>query len=365
MPLTTYREVRPWAKAIREAVQLRRMPPWFVESASVRFANDASLSDAERQAIVDWASGGASEGPPLRTPPVSPPKQPPPDLVLRARQPFTVRPGQTVEYQYLILPVGGAEDRWVTRIEIQPSAREIVHHIVAYVREKDAEWLRAAPRQTMHVPPPRDRTTKADILAVYTPGARAVSLPKGMAKKLPAGAEIVLQFHYTAARHAAADRTSVALSFAREVPSQRVLTLQMGVDDLEIEPGERRHRRSVSGTLPNDALLLSLMPHMHLRGAEFAFELLGTNGRVETLLRVKPFDFHWQLTYWLAEPRLLRKGTRLRFTGTFDNSANNPRNPDATATVRWGEQSWEEMMIGFFDVAVDPALDKAAFFLRD
>lgn len=369
MPLTTYREVRPWAKAIRQAVQLRRMPPWFVDSASVPLAHDPSLPDAERNAILDWVSGGAQQGSPMKatvpapTPPPTPTPPPPADLVLTAPQPFRVAPGDIVDYQYLILP-GPTVDRWVTRIQIRPSARDIVHHIVAYVRERDATWLRDAPRGVMHVPPPRDRVTQADILAVYTPGARAVELPPGMAKKLPAGAEIVLQFHYTAARRPLADRTSVAFHFARQPPAKRVLTLQMGVDDLEIEPGDRRYRRSVTGTLPNDALLLNLMPHMHLRGAEFAFELLGDGGRAETLLRVKPFDFYWQLTYWLAQPRPLPKGTRLRFTGTFDNSAANPRNPDPTATVHWGEQSWQEMMIGFFDVAVEPNLDKPAFFLR-
>jgi hypothetical protein len=118
----------------------------------------------------------------------------------------------------------------------------------------------------------------------------------------------------------------------------------------------------VSGTMPRDALLLSLLPHMHLRGSEFECQMAPPGGQLQTLLRVKPFDFYWQLSYRLAEPILLHRGDRLVWTGHFDNSANNPRNPDPTAEVRWGEQSWQEMMIGFFDVAVEPDVDKAAFF---
>ena len=147
-------------------------------------------------------------------------------------------------------------------------------------------------------------------------------------------------------------------------PAKRILTLQMGRDDLRIPPGDANYRAAVSGTLPGDALLISLFPHMHLRGVAFDFDVVGAGGYVETLLNVKPYNFNWQLNYVLKQPRLLRKGTRLRWTGYFDNSANNPFNPDPSAEVTWGEQSWEEMMIGFFDVAVDPHVDKHTFFIR-
>ena len=364
MPLTAYAQVRPWAKAIRQAVTLRKMPPWFAASGSLHFANDASLSQDDIATIRDWVDAGAPAGSVTVTKAAPSPAPFTPDLVLRAPRPFPVPAGAVIEYQYLILPVPGKAERWVNRVEIRPSARQVVHHIVAYVREAGSPWLAASPRNVMHVPPPDQRTTKADILAVYTPGARRVELPAGFAKKLPAGADIVLQFHYTAATKAAFDQTAIALGFAQEPPMKQVLTLQMGVDEIEIPPGERNYRATVSGTLPNDALLVSLMPHMHLRGRRFDFEIAGEGGRVESLLRVEPFDFHWQLTYWLDRPRPLARGTRLRWTAYFDNSAANARNPDPTATVRWGEQSWQEMMIGFFDVAVDPAVGKSAFFVR-
>jgi len=365
MAFTTYSQTRPWAKAIREAILSRRMPPWFAARASVQFANDPTLTAPEKQTLLDWIAAGAPRGRQPEPPPAKPsPWSFPPDLTLTAPQAFSVPARTTVEYQYLILPVPqSASDRWIDRVEIRPSTPALVHHAVAYIREPGDAWLKDAPRGVFHVPPPADRVTKADILAVYTPGARALTLPPGFAKKLPAGAEIVLQFHYTAhPQRTLRDRTSLALGFARAPIQKRVLTLQMGVDKIEIPPGERRHRLSVTGTLPGDTLLMSLMPHMHLRGSEFEFEILREGGQVETLLQVKPFDFHWQLTYWLTRPRPLPKGTRLRFTGYFDNSPNNPRNPDPTATVTWGEQSWQEMMIGFFDVAVDPGASKPEFF---
>ena len=138
----------------------------------------------------------------------------------------------------------------------------------------------------------------------------------------------------------------------------------MGNDKFVIPPGDPSYRVSVSGTLPNDALLLGLFPHMHLRGRSFEYAIVRPNGNVETLLKIDHYDFNWQLDYRLSEPRLIPAGTRLRWTAYFDNSPNNPRNPDPQAEVRFGEQSREEMMIGFFDVAVDAAIDKAAFFER-
>jgi hypothetical protein len=186
-----------------------------------------------------------------------------------------------------------------------------------------------------------------------------------MAKKIPAGSDLVLQMHYTSKKTAANDQTEIRMLYAKESPKSRVLTLQMSQYDLRIPAGARNYRATVSGTVPNDALLLSMFPHMHLRGSGFEYQVLGTRGRVDTLLKVDNYDFYWQLTYKLAMPRLLPAGTTLLFTGYFDNSANNPRNPDATAEVTWGEQSREEMMVGFFDVAVPPDVDKPAFFVRE
>jgi hypothetical protein len=276
-------------------------------------------------------------------------------------EPFIVPARDETDYQYVILPLNSKEDRWVNHAEIRPGARSAVHHAVAYIREPAGTWLRNRP---VGKPFPHGGATKSDILAIYTPGQQPMTCPPGMAKRIPAGSDIVLQMHYTPTGKPVADRTSVGMVFLREKPARRVLTLQIDTTDFRIPPGESNHRVSASGTLPHDALLLSLFPHLHLRGKAAEYEIVEPGGRIETLLRVAPYDFYWQLNYVLAQPRLLSAGTRLRVTAWYDNSPNNPRNPDPAAEVVYGERSSDEMMIGFFDVAVDPALDKPAFFRR-
>jgi hypothetical protein len=199
---------------------------------------------------------------------------------------------------------------------------------------------------------------------VYTPGNSSDSWPRGLAKRIKAGSDLVLQMHYTANGKKVADRTRIGVVFAKEPPKQTVLTLQMGNDRFVIPAGDANYRVAVSGTLPNEATLISLLPNMYLRYKVFEYLIVGPNEKIDTLLKVNRYNFYWQLSYRLAEPRVLPAGTRLQWIGYFDNSANNPRNPDSTAEVRFGEQSWEEMMIGFFDIAVDPKTGKAAFFER-
>jgi hypothetical protein len=188
--------------------------------------------------------------------------------------------------------------------------------------------------------------------------------PPGMAKLVKAGSDLVFEIHYTPSGKAVEDRIKVGMVFATAPPVKRVLTLQMDNEKFLIPAGDREFRVSVWGTLPNDALLLGFFPHMHLRGTEFEYTRIRDNGLPETLLRVKPYDFYWQLYYRLAKPMPLKKGTRLNWIATYDNSSANPRNPDPAADVRYGHQSWDEMMVGFFDVAVDASVDKAAFFVR-
>jgi hypothetical protein len=293
---------------------------------------------------------------------------PSPDLVTGMKQPFTVRANASIDYQYVVLSPGFPIDRWVNTVEIRPGDRSVVHHAVLYVREPNSAWLRNVPTGVMYAPPANERKaaeTTSDILAIYTPGAPIMRCPEGMAKKIPAGSDLVLQMHYTSKRTTAKDQTEVRMLFAKEPPVSRVLTLQMSNYDLRIPPGARNYRVTVSGTLPRDALLLSMFPHMHLRGSGFEYQVLGTRGRVDTLLKVDNYNFYWQLAYWLKTPLAVRAGATLLWTAYFDNSANNPLNPDPTEEVTWGEQSREEMMVGFFDVAVPPGIDKPAFFVRE
>lgn len=375
MPFLTYQQTRPWARAIREAVLLKKMPPWFAEPGYGPFSNDRALTKEEIDTLVRWADGGAPEGdrkdgprPRHWTEDWNIPK---PDLVLGMPAPFPLPSFGDVEYQYIVVPAGLKEDKWVEMAELRPGSPAVVHHAVVYVREPGSTWLRDAKPDIPYVPPgrtPRERllngTTTSDILLVYAPGNVPEKWPQGFAKLIKAGSDFVFQMHYTPNGRVLSDQTRVGLIFTPTVPEHRVITLQLGNDHFVIPPGHPDYRVAAWGTLPNDALLLSLFPHMHLRGKSFEYNIVETGGKRRTLLRVSPYNFHWQLSYRLAQPVALQADTKLECVAYFDNSANNPNNPDPDDAVRFGPQSWEEMMIGFFDVAVDARTDKPAYFVR-
>lgn len=360
MRFDTYAKTRPWAAAISEQVALRRMPPWFATGMPRgHFANDPSLTEKEIAIIREWALNGAPEGPPI---PNAAPRIWPTgwnlerrDAVLEMATPFEILASGAVDYQYFIVPTNFTEDRWIQGAEIRPGARSNVHHVVVYVREKSSPWLRDG---NMTIPP------KSDILLIYTPGSEARILPEGMAKKVDAGSDLVFQIHYTTNGKAALDSTKIGLQFAHSAPAKRVLTLQMGNSTFRIPPGESNYPVLVRGTLPNDAELLSLFPHMHLRGKAFEYRIIPSRGPAQMLLHVEPYDFFWQLDYVLPQPLKLAAGTKFEWEAWFDNSVNNRRNPDAKAVVHYGEQSWDEMMIGFFEVAVPAGVTKEKFFER-
>jgi hypothetical protein len=368
MAFLSYSETRPWAKAIRQSVITRKMPPWFADPSFGHFTNDRSLSQQEIDTLVNWADAGAPEGDAKDAPPPRLWPQgwniPTPDAVFTMPAAFPIPQEGAIEYQYIILPTHFTEDKWIDHVEVRPSDRAAVHHAVVYIREPGSDWLHGRPSGAAFGLPIAKSLTTSDILMVYTPGNSFDSWPAGMAKKIKAGSDLILQMHYTTHGKQDTDQTRIGVVFARQKPTLAILTLQMGNDKFVIPPGDPGYRVTVSGTLPNDATLLSLLPHMHLRGKGFEYQIVQSNGRIDTLLKVANYDFNWQINYRLKEPRLLRAGTRLRCSAEFDNSKNNPRNPDPRAEVRFGEQSWEEMMIGFFDVAVDAAMDKPAFFKR-
>jgi hypothetical protein len=272
------------------------------------------------------------------------------DEVVAMREPFHVPAKEPLEYQYIVIAGGFTKDKWVRGVELRPSDRAVVHHAVVYIRKAGDTWT--------HGP------TTADILTVYAPGSTPDVFREDMAKLIPAGADLVLEVHYTPKGEETQDRIEVGLMLAPARPAKRVITLQMASTNFLIPPGAKDHQVAVWGTLPNDALLIGFFPHMHLRGKSFEYTLVPESGGVETLLKVAPYNFYWQLSYRLAQPRLLKKGTRLNFIATYDNSADNPNNPDPRAAVGYGFQSWDEMMVGFFDIAVDAAIDKEAYFIR-
>jgi hypothetical protein len=276
-----------------------------------------------------------------------------------------------VDYTYEIVPTHFTEGRWVQRSEILPGLPEHVHHAVVYVRPPGSPWLRHAPVgkafTASMLTTEEDRRdamwTDSDILLVYAPGSTPDDWPEGMAKYIPAESDLVFQMHYTTNGKAGTDRTQIGLQFAKERPKQRVLTLQLTNDHFVIPPGAPDYRVEARGTLPNDALLLSFFPHMHLRGKRFEYNIVHTDKSIEPLLRVN-YHFHWQMSYRLAEPLALKAGTELQAVAWYDNSKQNMHNPDPDAAVRWGEQTSDEMMVGFFDVAVAPEFDKQRFFQR-
>lgn len=352
MPLTTYEQARPWAKAIRDQVRTRKMPPWPADPCCGHFSNDRSLSQSQIETVQKWVDTGASKGNPQDAPPdrVWPEgwNLPSHDLEFAMPKPFEIPAQGAVEYQYFPIPTQFTEDRWIQAVEVRPGNRTVVHHIVVYLREPGSTWTGGP--------------TKADILTVYAPGSTPDSWPEGMAKLIKAGSDLVLEIHYTPNGKPASDQTRIALVLAKKPPEKRVLTLQLNNDRFLIPAGEKDYRVTAWGSIPNDALLLSFFPHMHLRGKSFEFIL--NDGAFRTLLNIPNYDFYWQLSYRLATPIPLKKGARLQCWGTFDNSPNNPRNPDPTTDVRYGQQSWQEMMIGFFDIAVDAKIGKPEFFVR-
>jgi len=390
MAFQSYQQTRPYADAIAQATRQKSMPPWFAVAGIGRFANDPSLETEEIATLAAWASTNAPAGDRRDAPPPQTWAEgwtiPHPDLVVRMAQPVALPAKGDVDYTYVIVPTHFTEDRWVQMAEVLPSVRAHVHHAVVYIRPPDSAWMRRAPVgqpfTAERLTDPEDRRgahwTDSDILLVYAPGSSPDQWPATMAKFVPAGSDLVFQMHYTTNGKAAADQSSVGLIFAKQPPAQRVLTLQLTNDHFVIPPGVDDFRVEARGTLPNDATLLSFFPHMHLRGKRFEYnivkrqvskELPGVSQpgpaatEIETLLRVN-YHFHWQMTYVLAEPRLLKAGTELQAVAWYDNSAANPHNPDPAAAVRWGEQTYDEMMVGFFDVAVAANLDKHRYFLR-
>jgi len=376
MAFETYKESRAYAGPIAEAVLSRRMPPWFAEKGVGHFANDPSLTDGEIALLAAWAAGKAPAGNSADAPPARKWADrwtiPAPDLEIRMTEPVTIPVSGDVDYTYEIVSTHFTEARWVQASEILPGLPEHVHHAVVYVRPPDSTWLRHAPVgkpfTAATLSDPHDKKdamwTTSDILLTYAPGSTPDIWPVGMAKYVPAGSDLVFQMHYTTNGKAGEDLTRIGLIFAKETPAKRVLTLQLTNDHFVIPPGAPDYRVEAHGTLPNDALLLNFFPHMHLRGKRFEYNIVRADKSVEPLLRVN-YHFHWQMSYRLAEPLALKAGTELQAVAWFDNSKENPHNPDPTAAVRWGEQTYDEMMVGFFDVAVNSRLDKTQYFERE
>jgi hypothetical protein len=361
MSLTDYASARPWAKAIKQAVLARKMPPWFADPRFGKFSNDPTLPQPAIDTIAAWADAGAPEGDPQDAPPpvafVDGWQIGNPDIVIEMPAGFEIPLSGTLDYRYLIVPTNFRQDTWVQVAEARPGDREHLHHMVVSVREPGSPWMRREPVGVPFTSQPGDDGgvgAQGETLTGYGPGAVPEMLGPGQAKLIKAGSDLVFQLHYATNGKPGHDRSRVGLILAREKPRERVMMLAAANVRFSIPPEVPDFRLDARLTLHADATLVYLLPHMHLRGKSFEFRVNYPDGSKETLLLVPNYDFDWQLTYYLDHPTRLPKGTVIECTAHYDNSANNPRNPDPSKSIRFGAQSFDEMMIGYFEVAVDP-----------
>ena len=363
MSLLSYKDARPWAKSIREMVAERRMPPWLADPGYGEFTNDRRLSQKEIDTILAWVDGGLREGDPKDLFPN--PKFPEgwtigqPDLVLSMNDEYSVPADGVVPYKYFVVPTGFTEDRYVQAAEIKPGNRSVVHHVIVTVREPEEGQLPSAGeiRATQGGPQEEGEVRRGrnpdGMLVGTAPGMPPLTLQPGRAKLVKKGSVLIFQMHYTTNGEAAKDRTGVGLIFAKGAVEKRVITTGAFARELAIPPGDPSYETKASFTFKEDSHILSFMPHMHVRGKDFEYRLAYPDGTSRIVLSVPRYDFNWQLSYWLKMPLAAPKGSRLECTAHFDNSTGNKYNPDPTKLVRWGPQTWEEMMIGWFDYTLD------------
>ena len=391
MSFLSYQDVRPWAKHIREAVVIRKMPPWPADPHYGKFENDRSLAQKDIDTVVAWVDAGAPEGSPNDAPkPVAWTEGwsiGKPDAIIKMPQPIKVQASGVIEYQYVIVHTGFTEDKWIQMAEARPGNRQLVHHIIAFVREPGSKWMAEYPVGVAFVPDRKGRSRnradgegsqpskdderaqqeaaampQGELLQGYAPGLPPGILRPGQAKLIKAGSDIVFQMHYTANGTAGEDQSMVGVIFAKEPPKERVLTMAASNPKFKIPAGDGNYKVDSEFTFGDQVKLVDLTPHMHLRGKDFEYRLVFPDGTKETILNVPHYDFNWQLYYYLSQQRELPKGTKIECTAHFDNSTANKANPDATKEVSWGDQSWEEMMIGFFDIAIPADKDPRSVF---
>jgi mono/diheme cytochrome c family protein len=382
MSLMTYKDARPWAAAIREAVVQRVMPPWHSDPNVGHFLNDPRLSEEEISTISAWVKSGGQEGDPKDLP------QAPvfeggwhikPDVVLSIPK-MQVAAANQDDYEYIYVPTNFTEDKWIQAAEVLPGDRRVVHHAtVSVVDASKVAQLEKSHASGEVEDPFMYRTGKVNhmkpdapvsddgcvpstdpkipsytsayvnhVPAIYLPGHLAEVRPPGYALKIPAGSYLQFQIHYSNRIHQdVTDQTSIGLVFAREPVRHEVAQYEIWNNWFEIPPGDGNHKVTSCYTLPKDIQAVAYTAHMHFRGKSMMTEAIYPDGRHEVLLNVPHYDFRWQETYFLKKQFILPKGTKLITTAYFDNSANNPLNPDPSKTVRWGEPSTEEMM-GFW-----------------
>jgi peroxiredoxin len=348
MPLLTYEDASDWSGMIKEVVSDGRMPPWHADPKYGHFSNDRTLAKADRETLLDWIKQGCPKGDEKDLPPKKEFAKGwtigKPDAVFEMQQDFAVpakAPKKGIEYKYFGVETNYDEDKWIQAAEARPGNNAVVHHIIIYI-----------------VPPgekPEDRKQDSighGMLVPFAPGDLPSVFPEGTAKKLPKGATIVFQMHYTPNGVEQSDRSSVGLVFAKTPPKYEVRTRAIAQKKFIIPAGDDNYKVEAAAVFPKDTEVIALLPHMHLRGKDFEYRLVLPDGKSETILSVPRYDFAWQESYRFKERLKLPAGTRIECTAHYDNSKNNPNNPNPDEDVRWGDQTWQEMMIGFVDYVV-------------
>ena len=342
--LTDYDEVIGWAEMIVEVVDDQRMPPWHADPKHGTFKNDASLSDEEKSLLKTWVENGAPMGDAKDLP------EPPqfvegwqigkPDAVFQMRKrPYRVPATGVIPYKHFAVDPGFKEDKWIQSAEIRIGNRAVVHHVIVGIQDRDGR------RTHGEIP--------SEWVTATAPGSPPLILPDGYAKKIPAGSKLIFQMHYTPNGTSQTDVTSVGFKFVDEATVRKAVgTREIMNERLRIPPGDDNHKVEAKHKFRADALVLKLFPHMHLRGKSFRYTAHYPDGESEILLNIPNYDFNWQNGYEFESPKLMPKGTVIHCVAHYDNSSKNFANPDPTRTVGWGDQTWDEMMIGYFDMAL-------------
>jgi peroxiredoxin len=340
--LLSYDDARKHAAMIHEVLEDRRMPPWHADPRYGQFANDRTLSTGERATLLAWVEQGTPLGNPSEIPPA---REFPegwtigkPDVVFEIPEPYYVPAQGVVAYVHFMVPTHFTEDKWIQAAEAVPGDRSVVHHIVVYLL--DPSKIRPGERP------------KPQHFCGYAPGDLPTVLPEGTAKRIPVGTNLMFQIHYTPNGKVRTDRSKVGLIFAKSKPTREAFTIGIANPDFLLQPHKDNVPVASSFTVPADTRLLSFLPHMHLRGKDFRYSVTRPGESPQVVLSVPSYDFAWQTYYVLSEPMMLPKGSRIDCFAHFDNSEKNPYNPDPSQLVRWGEQTFEEMMIGYVDLDV-------------
>lgn len=352
--LTNYEDASGWAEMILEVVEQRRMPPWHADPAYGHFQNDVRLSEEQIELVRRWVQAGAPQGDPSKAPPTPEFAEgwmmPEPDQVIyMAEEPFHVPAEGTVPYKMFVVDPGWTEDKWVTAMEPKPGNPKVVHHIVMFIMPPSGKTKYFTPGLPV---------TFLDWFASFAPGLRPPVLPEHMGRYIPAGSKLVFQMHYTPCGTEEDDLSYLGVKFADPQKVRREIAVQhAGLEFFTIPAHANNYELEAWYDFKRESLLMTVSPHMHWRGKDFKYTLIYPDGKEEVILYVPQYDFGWQTTYTLAEPKLVPKGSKLHCVAHFDNSADNLNNPDPTQPVQFGEQTWEEMMYGWFEICLNEDID--------